>query len=373
MKELREGYTTGTCAAAAAKAAAIAIFRDQLPSEAEVTLLQGQILKIPVKNVEVLEKGREAKATVIKDAGDDPDITHGKEIVVTLRVLPATDIHIKNDSYIEFTAGEGVGTVTKPGLPVPVGEPAINPNPRRMIQENLTDFLTTDRVLQVEISVPEGAALARKTLNPHLGILGGISILGTTGIVKPMSEEAFKVSLVPQLKKARAMEYETIVLTPGNIGLETAVKYGIPRDAIAVTSNFIGYMLENAADSGFPRILLWGHMGKLIKVSGGNFYTHNRISDSRMEIIAAALALQQAPVSLIKEVLEHVTTEGAYQSVEGKGYDAIWPYLAEQASIRAERFLFSRSQVGAVFFKDREGLLCMDQRAKEILELEGWK
>ena len=415
MKVLREGYTTGTCAAAAAKAAAIFYFTRKNTDSVDVILPRGETLRIPVSQITELSDGS-VLVTVIKDAGDDPDITNGKEIQVKLTVTTyanpdsdgsqdsastnfdldsatATDRAglkdsegktdpglsqnsasraILSDEPLILRAGEGVGTVTKPGLPVAVGEPAINPNPRKMISENLSQYLSADHQLTVEVIVPEGKALAQKTLNPHLGIIGGISILGTTGIVKPMSEEAFKVSLVPQLKTAFALGYRTIVLTPGNIGMESAVASGIPEDAIVITSNFIGYMLENAVDIGFANIILWGHLGKLVKIAGGIFDTHNRVADARMEIIATALALEGAPKELITTITEQITTEAAETIVAKHQYGQIWEKIADKASLRAERFLFSRARVGVVLLKDRQNIICINKKAKEIGAAAQW-
>lgn len=367
MKELKEGYTTGTCATAAARAGVVALLRGEISKTIKVKLIKGDYLDIPIKNIEVLGKDL-VTVTVVKDGGDDPDITHGKDIVVTttFRNNP-----LKKDDVI-FSAGKGVGIVTKPGLPIEPGEPAINPNPRKMIIENLKEFFNEDLEFHVEISVPEGELLAKKTLNPHLGIIGGISILGTTGIVKPMSEEAFKDSLVPQIKTTKALGYKAVVLTPGNIGMEAAVKNGIPRDAIVITSNFIGYILEHSLEIGFENIILWGHIGKLVKVAGGNFYTHNRISDSRMEILAAYLALNNAPNELIKKVMDEITTEGAYKIISEAGYDLIWKEIAEKASDRSERYLFSQAKIGTVLMKDRNEILYVNKRAKEIGETAGW-
>lgn len=368
MKELREGYTTGTCAAAATKAGVVALLKKEILNKISVKLINGGFLEIPVKNIEIINENN-VRVTVVKDAGDDPDITHGKDIVVTTTI----NNNPNKTSDIIFTAGEGVGKVTKPGLPVPPGEPAINPGPRRMIKENLKDFFNKEREFKVEISVPEGKELARKTLNPHLGIIGGISILGTTGIVKPMSEEAFKVSLVPQIKTTKALGYKAIVLTPGNIGMDSAMNLGIPGDAIVITSNFLGYMLEHSLDNGFENIILWGHIGKIVKVAGGNFYTHNRISDSRMEILAAHLALHNAPLDLIKNVMEQITTEGACKIIAENGFSEIWEDIANKATERSERYLFSQAKVGIVLLGDRENILYINERAKEIGEYAGWK
>lgn len=366
MKKLREGYTTGTCAVAGAKAGALALLDGTIVDKIKVKLIKGEILEIPIKNIEIIDNI--AIVTVVKDGGDDLDVTHGNDIVTKVSIFE----NLKKKEDVIFSAGIGVGIITKPGLPISPGEPAINPKPREMIINNLEEFFKEDREFHIEISVPEGEKLGKKTLNPHLGIIGGISILGTTGIVKPMSEEAFKTSLVPQLKTTKALGFQAVVLTPGNIGMESAVKVGIPKDAIVITSNFIGYMLEHAVDIGFKDIILWGHIGKLVKIAGGNFYTHNRISDSRMEILATHLALAEAPYDLIKKVVNEVTTEGAWKVISENGYDFIKEEIAENVSKRSERYLFSQARVGTVLLKNREDILYINQRSKEIGAEAGW-
>lgn len=366
MKKLREGYTTGTCAVAGAKAGVLALLNSNTMEYIEVKLIKGEILNIPLKNIDIVDN--QAIVTVVKDGGDDLDVTHGHDIIVKVSIIK----NIQKKEDVIFSAGIGVGIITKPGLPIPPGEPAINPKPREMIINNLREFFKEDLEFHIEISVPEGEKLAKKTLNPHLGIIGGISILGTTGIVKPMSEEAFKTSLVPQLKTTKALGYEAVILTPGNIGMESAIKVGIPKDAIVITSNFIGYMLENALDIGFKNIILWGHIGKLVKIAGGNFYTHNRISDSRMEILATHLALVEAPYDLIKKVVKEVTTEGAWEVISANNFEFIKKEIAENVSKRSEKYLFSQAKVGTVLLKNREDILYINERSREIGAKAGW-
>lgn len=367
MKKMREGYTTGSCVSAAARAGALLLNGQEKMEKIKIQLVKDGSLEIPVKAIEQLADG--VKVTVVKDGGDDPDITHGHIIEVITKFIkredPAQDLKIR--------VGKGIGMVTKPGLAVPPGNPAINPGPQIMLKKNLEEFFSPDKTIDLEISVPDGEELAKKTLNPHLGIIGGISILGTTGIVKPMSEEAFKVSLVPQLKTAKALGYKAIVLTPGNIGMESAMRAGIPRDAMVITSNFIGYMLENAVEVGFDKIILWGHIGKLVKVAGGNFYTHNRISDARMEVLMAHLAMNKAPYDLIRMVSEQITSEAAWEIIEKNNYGHIALGIADKASERSEKYLFSQARVGTVLLKNRDDFLIANKRSIEIGEKAGWE
>ncbi|MFZ5943615.1 MAG: cobalt-precorrin-5B (C(1))-methyltransferase CbiD [Bacillota bacterium] len=361
---LREGFTTGACAAASAKAAVFMLYNQKIINNVEITFPGGQTIGFKVNSP--LVSSRECSCYIIKDAGDDPDITNGVQVW-------ARAYWDDNIEEISVIGGEGIGLVTKPGLPVDVGQPAINPIPRQMIYSELDKILPRQKDgLVIEISIPNGAELAKKTLNPHLGIIGGLSILGTTGIVKPMSEEAYKDSLVPQLKVAYSSGNKNIVLTPGNIGYKCAVKYGIPEDAICHTSNFIGFMLEKAVDIGFKRIILWGHPGKLLKIACGNFQTHNRISDGRMETLAAYLATLQAPVHLINEVLDSVTTENAIKLVEENNYQQVWKIIAGKISARAERYIFNQAKVGTVLLKDRESILTIDKNAEILGEELLW-
>ena len=268
--KLRGGWTTGACAAAGVKAALIYLSTKKIVREVEITALDGTILRIPIEKLKILSE-YEICAEVIKFSGDDPDITNGASILTTVR-------KISGDEII-FRAGLGVGTITKPGMQLAIGEPAINPKPRELIRNVAAEFGILG--LEVEISMPTGVELAKKTLNPILGVEGGLSIIGTTGVLRPMSEEAFKNSLVPQIDVAKAAGFSELIFVPGKIGEEIAKKLGFADGAIIQTSNFIGFMLEAAAERGIKKIILCGHIGKLIKVAAGIFHTHNRIADSK--------------------------------------------------------------------------------------------
>ena len=227
-KFLRGGYTTGACAAAGVKAALILLTTGEVVEDVEITALDGTLLKIPVARVEKVPDG--IRAEVVKFSGDDPDITNGASVFTTVR-------QIFGDEII-FRAGVGVGHVTKAGLQLPVGEPAINPKPRQLIRNVAAQFNVGG--LEVEISIPAGVELAKKTLNPILGVEGGLSVIGTTGVLRPMSEEAFKNSLVPQIDVAIAAGFDELIFVPGKIGETIAKKLGFDDGAIIQTSNFIG-------------------------------------------------------------------------------------------------------------------------------------
>ncbi len=361
--ELKSGITTGSCATAAAKAAMLA-WQGTVAFVVAVDTPTGRTLSIPVVDAETLPDG--GRATVIKDAGDDPDITHGVSVTVEVRIC-------RDDPAIRFAAGEGIGRVTLPGLQIPVGEPAINPAPRRMIEMAIRPLLPVGVGAVVTVSVPGGENLAKRTLNPTLGIVGGLSIIGTTGIVEPMSEEAFKNSLKPQISVAKALGFSTIVLVPGKIGQDFAVqRYGLPAAAVLQMSNFIGFMLESAVGYEIKEVLLFGHLGKLVKVAAGIFHTHNRMADARMETLAAYMASAGAPQAAVRAVLNCTTTEAAIPILEEYGLQAVYSVLAERASARAMRYVFGDLTVGTAIVTMRGELLGMDDAARRIGGRLGW-
>lgn len=355
-KVLKNGITTGTCAAAAAKAAILA-WQDEYPRSIEVITPQDRLLSVPIMAAGAYEMGGWAK--VAKDAGDDPDITHGATIVVDVIILPETGV--------EITAGEGVGTVTKPGLSVALGQPAVNPGPRRMIETAVKQVLPPGRGARITISIPGGVELAKRTLNPILGIEGGLSIIGTTGIVEPMSEEAFKSSLTPQIDVVKALGYTSIVFAPGKIGQDIAVnRYKLPAEAVVQTSNFIGHMLAHAAACGMKQVLIFGHLGKVVKVAAGIFHTHNRVADARLETMAAYAASEGASQQAVKDILNCTTTEAAMIIVAENKLESIYPILAARASERAGRYVFHDLLVGTVIITLQGRILGMDESARQI-------
>lgn len=333
---LRSGYTTGACAASGVKAALILLTTDKVVDSVKIIALDGTPLKIPVKNVEKISDG--VRAEVVKFSGDDPDITNGVSVFTTVRRI--------FDDKIVFRAGLGVGTITKPGLQLPVGEPAINPAPRKLIQNVAAEFNISG--LEVEISIPAGVELAKKTLNPVLGVEGGLSIIGTTGVLRPMSEEAFKNSLVPQIDVAKAAGFDELIFVPGKIGETIAKKLGFADGAIIQTSNFIGFMLEKAAEREISKIILCGHLGKLVKVAAGVFHTHNRVADARLETLAAYAAAEGLPTSEIQKILNANTTEDAAQIISANNLEQVYKKIARRASFRAERYVFCKLKVGTI-------------------------
>jgi cobalt-precorrin-5B (C1)-methyltransferase len=273
---LRSGITTGTCAAAAAKAAALRLVAGTAPAEVAVTLPDGQAIRVPVLYSRGGEDGV-AVAAVRKDAGDDPDCTHGLEIVAT--------VAWEQGQGVSFAAGEGVGRVSKPGLQVPPGEPAINPVPRRMIAAAVRQV--TPRGVRVEIAVPGGREVARRTFNPRLGIEGGLSILGTSGIVRPYCRKALHDALRCALDVAAACGVRALVLTPGNIGAKAARSlFSLRDEQLVEVGNAWGFVLDLLPAHRFEALLLLGHPGKLAKLAGGQWDTHSSRSDRAADAVA---------------------------------------------------------------------------------------
>lgn len=362
QKKMRSGITTGTCAAAATKAA-ILTWLEQEPTIVEVVSPQGTKITVPIDSYTKIENG--GKATVIKDGGDDPDVTHGTTVLVTVQIEENTDIILK--------AGIGVGTMTKPGLSVPVGQPAINPGPRKMIMTAVQEVLPKGYGANIIVSIPDGERLAKRTLNPTLGIVGGLSIIGTTGIVEPMSEEAFKNSLSPQINMVKALGYDQVVFCPGKIGQDIAInRYGIAKETVIQTSNFMGHMLESAVQYDMKKVLLFGHLGKLVKVAAGIFHTHNRMADGRMETLAAYMAAAGAPQQAILEILACTTTEATMPIIASYHLEAVYTKLAAKASERAMRYVFGDLTIGTVIVTLQGDILGFDDNAREIGGSLGW-
>jgi cobalt-precorrin-5B (C1)-methyltransferase len=299
-KDLRSGYTTGACAAAAAKAAVIALMglesgRGEVTSplrspenihEVEIPFPDGSRHSFKIQNSKSKTEKDEliASSSVIKDAGDDPDVTHRAEIVAEARLVQGTDAGARLPLRIDIKGGKGVGTVTKPGLPVPVGEAAINPVPRKMIEDAVMEAVDIGKgkarlapTIEITISVPNGEELARKTLNHRLGIVGGISILGTTGIVKPVSAEAWTATISSSMDVAKAMGHKEIVVSAGRSSEKAHVKkFKLPEEAYVLMGDYLEYSLKEAGRHGFKKIHLCAQWAKMVKIAMATPQTHVR-------------------------------------------------------------------------------------------------
>jgi len=307
---LRYGFTTGACAQAAAKGAALILAGQKIISSVEVCLPNEEKHSFELINQHF--DNSSASCSVIKDAGDEKeDVTHGIEICAS--------VSRQDNSCISLSAGPGVGTVTLPGLPVAVGEAAVNPVPRRMIFRDVGKVLNTDRGYNIEISVPEGQKTALKTYNPRLGIVGGISIIGTRGRVIPKSLKAFKESLIVSLKAAKAQKIPTVFLASGYIG-ERVLKdiYQQDEKGILTMGDHLGFMLDECCTQKIKKIVIIGHVGKIAKLAAGLFNTHCSYGDARLETLAAHAALQGANQETVKELLELKLAEAAIDILKEK-------------------------------------------------------
>ena len=362
-KKLRKGFTTGTCATAATAAAISMILNQDIEEKVTVSTANGVEVTMDIKDPSFGELT--ASAAVEKDGGDDADATHGLLIYSTVTLLPDS-----ND--IEIDGGEGVGRVTQKGLKCDVGMAAINPTPRAMIEKTARQLLGPNCGAKIIISVPGGEETAKLTYNSRLGIVGGISILGTTGIVNPMSEDSWKASITIELTMLYNQGYRSVVLAPGNYGEDFATNVlGIPPHRIVNMSNFVGHVLKEVQRIGFTRVLMVGHMGKFVKVAGGIFSTHSKDSDARMEIIMANLALLGAPVELLEKVNQCITTDAAGTLIEEYHYEEVYQVLVDKMKFRSERLLRNRKpevSIDVVTFGTEVGYLASTQTLEEIAE-----
>ncbi len=361
-KRLRMGYTTGSCAAAAAKAAAWMLLTGKRREQISLMTPKGILLELPVLNVS-MEAGT-VSCAIEKDSGDDPDITKGTLIFAT--------VSKKEQPGIEIDGGQGIGRVTKRGLDQPVGNAAINSVPRRMIRENVEEIChLTDYHggLTVVISAPEGEKLAQKTFNPRLGIVGGISILGTTGIVEPMSEKALVDTIRVELRQRRESGADYALLTPGNYGSDFIWReMEIDSSRAVQVSNFIGDALDICNELGFRGALLIGHIGKLVKIGGGMLNTHSKYGDCRMEILAANAGAAGLPADKISEILDCVACDDGLRILKEAGCcEKTLLRLTDRIAFHLQHRGGEQLQTGAILFSKEYGILGKSSDADHLL------
>ncbi len=344
-KGTREGFTTGTAAAAATKAACLVLLDRGWPEAVEVALPIGRTLTVRINALEW--DGEAATAGVVKDAGDDPDVTHGAEIFATVRRVEEPGIHLKG--------GVGVGVVTRPGLELPVGGPAINPVPQRMIRQSVVETLGTDRPdpgVEVTVSVPNGAELARRTFNARLGIVGGISILGTTGIVRAMSTAAWRASVVQAIDVAAANSVAHIVLSTGGRTerFAQALYPELPEMAFVEMGIFTGDCLRRAAERGVPRVSVCAMIGKLSKIAAGKMQTHVAGNQVDCPFLARVARDLGAAEDLAAAVEAANTARHMQELIETAGLTPFFGRLCELAAAQCAAVVAGRLAVDVVLF-----------------------
>ena len=364
-KKMRLGYTTGSCAAAATSGAAQILLGGKTITEVSLMTPKGILLHLKLEDIVVGDNM--VSCGVRKDAGDDPDTTDGILVVASVEKLSGPQ-----PVSIQIDGGQGVGRVTKPGLACKPGEAAINPVPRSMIMravEEAADQYGYEGSLKVTISVPKGQETARRTFNPRLGIEGGISILGTSGIVEPMSEKALIRSIEVEMSQHVAQGEQYLLITPGNYGADYLREHmDLPFEKNIKCSNYVGETIDMAVNMGVKGILFVSHIGKFVKVAGGIMNTHSHSADSRMEILCANGIRAGADLACARDILECSTTDEALHVLEE---NHILPETIKEITDRIQFYLDHRSYdqilLGAVIFSNEFGYLGQTPDAEKLI------
>lgn len=366
-KKLKLGYTTGSCAAAAAKAAGYMLLTGRRKEQIKIDTPKGIELELDVENIKMTSEC--VICSIKKDAGDDPDVTDGADVFAEVKLSEVPGVSVDG--------GAGVGRVTKRGLDQPVGAAAINSVPRQMITEGIEEICRTvdfDLIkggIEVVISVPGGEKIAEKTFNSRLGIVGGISILGTTGIVEPMSEQALVDTIEVELRQRRENGAEYALLTPGNYGSDY-IKLGMELDPkwAVLTSNFIGDSLGLCARLGFKGALLVGHIGKLVKIAGGMMNTHSKYGDCRMEIMTSNAAAVGISPERADEMLACATCDDAIRILKEEGLDGqVLSRISDRIEFIMNHRVRGEMETAAIFFSKEYGFLGKTKDADRLLGL----
>lgn len=382
--ELKKGVTTGSCVTAGVKAGLEALFNDNYEKNIKLQALNSEWINLEVLSLKESQDG--VRVSVRKYSGDDPDVTNNIEICVRVKFisyelekeLSPKDIDkgfLKENIFI--TGGRGVGISTKAGLQVPIGKYAINPGPLKMIVKTVSDFkenmilntignteenngeFCSNKKNQkyidfekgyfiIKIFVPQGIKKSKLTLNSKLGVIGGISILGSTGIVKPMSEDSLKASLYTEMKVIReSSNRDWVVFSFGNYGEKFCESIGIKKDMVVIISNYIGFMLEGAVKLGFKKVVLVGHIGKAVKIAGGIFNTHSKVADARLEIMGANAFLFNENNETIRKILNSNTVDEASKYIENKEF---FNYLSEKVSSKSNDHVHKELKCESLIF-----------------------
>ena len=368
-KELRKGFTTGSCGAAAAKAALYMLLTGSVKDEIEIITPGGAVFRTEVKDI--FREGNRVRCAVVKDGGDDPDVTTGLHVTAEVRAEERADGALE----IRIEGGPGVGRVTLPGLDQPVGNAAINRVPRQMIEKELSEvaeLLDFRGRIRVILSVPGGEAAAERTFNPRLGIEGGISILGTTGIVEPMSTRAILDTIRVELNQRKALGDRIAAVSPGNYGLNFMKEtYGYDLNRSVKCSNYVGDTVDMVREMDFRGMLLTGHIGKLIKVSGGIMNTHSKEGDARMELLAAGVIRAGGSMDILRGILNCRVTEEALGIIQAES-PALLRKSMESVMDRILYYLRKRAGEGlpveCILYSNEFGLLAASPGAMDTLE-----
>jgi len=363
QKKMRTGYTTGSCAAAAAKAAVCMLLSGEVIQQVRLMTPKGVELDLEVEQIQRRQHG--VRCAVRKDSGDDPDVTNGIYVYAEVRKEPEPGIYLDG--------GEGIGRITKKGLEQPVGAAAINRVPRQMILEAVKEQSIRygyQGGLSVIISAPEGKKLAAKTFNPRLGIENGISILGTSGIVEPMSEKALTDTIFLEMKMLKENGIDRCCVVPGNYGRDfLAEQLGVDTDQAVKCSNYIGETIDAAVNLEMRSLLLIGHIGKLIKVAAGVMNTHSRQADCRMEVLAAYAAAEGASAECVQAILSCITTTEALELLKEKGIlSGVMERVMERIDFHLRHRAGGSLQVEAIVFSTEDGILGKTKRAEALLK-----
>ncbi len=383
-KLMRRGYTTGSCAAAASKAAVVMLLSGEETDTIKLDTPKGITLTLDV--LDILRGPGFARCAIRKDSGDDPDDTNGTLIYATVSSLhagipeeelvmqPRTASVEQLDDRVEIWGGIGVGKVTKPGLSCKVGGPAINPVPRKMITQEVLAAMKRygcDETLRVVISIPDGTAIAPKTFNPRLGIEGGISVLGTSGIVEPMSDRALIDTMYTEMDSRKANGYKDLLVFFGNYGADfTRDEMKIDISTAVTCSNFVGELLDYAVLQGFESVLIIGHSGKLIKLAQGVMNTHSKYADCRSEFLALQAMFHGASLAVGREIYQALTTDEMTKILKREGlFEAVMEEAARKIDFYMQKRVHGKLKTGAILFSNVYGILGETAGAEELLKL----
>lgn len=367
-KNLRCGYTTGSCATAAAKAAATMLLAGERVATVRIDTPKGVVLELEPLEVELAEQY--VSCAIRKDSGDDPDDTNGVLVFAKVEKVAEPGVHIEG--------GVGVGRVTKPGLACAVGGPAINPTPRRMITAEVGSVMEQagySEGLLVTISIPEGVEIAQKTFNPRLGIIGGLSVLGTSGIVEPMSEKALIETMYVEMRAQKARGNKNLLVFFGNYGEDfTRDVMQLDLEGAVTCSNFVGELLDYAVFLGFETLLLIGHSGKLVKLAQGVMNTHSKYADCRTELFALEAMFHGASIEVGQEIYHCLTTDEVTKILKREQiFEPVMDKVTERIDFYMQHRVHGKIKTAAFMFSNVYGILGKTKAADELIQLHKQK